>query len=124
MFRRDAPASPLPAAQAQYRRPVAGSCERVQADFQLVASALQRLLTQWPADVTARHFPLATSACKALRRQARVGVELALPAELLSDLCHEIAVHVEAPVRQAALRCLRHAARAPLVFPAGRPWAP
>lgn len=85
----------------------------MQADLALLAAALQRLLAKWPPEVTARHFPLARRACKHLRRQARVGGELALPAELLSDLCHEIAVHVEAPVRQAALRCLRRAANGP-----------
>lgn len=85
----------------------------LQADLTLLAAGLQRLLAKWPPDVTARHFPAARRACKALRIQARAQMDLGLPAQLLSDLCHEIAVHVEAPVRQAAVRCLRHQAARP-----------
>jgi hypothetical protein len=89
------------------------ACDAAQADFDLLAAGLQRLLAKWPPEVTARHFPAARRACKALQMQGRVQAELGLPAQLLSDLCHEIAVHVEPPVRQAAVRCLRRQAAAP-----------
>jgi hypothetical protein len=83
-----------------------------QADLLLLARGLQRLMAQCRGAVADRHFPAALKAHRALRVQQGLGVALRLPAELLSDLCHEIAEYVEAPVREAAVRCLRsHASR-------------
>lgn len=78
-----------------------------QADLALLARALQQLLAKWPPQVTRRHFPAATKAHQALRIQACLPGAVRLPPYLLSDLCHEIAEHVDAPVRQAAVRCMR-----------------
>ena len=76
--------------------PIAEPHDPAQADLALLARALQQLLSKWPPQVTPG----------AMR----------LPPHLLSDLCHEIAEHVDASVRQAAVRCLRRtaAARAPV----------
>lgn len=78
-----------------------------EADLVLLARALEQLLAKWPPQVTRRHFPAATKAHHALRIQARLPGPVRLPPYLLSDLCHEIAEHVDAPVRQAAVRCMR-----------------
>lgn len=92
-----------------------------QADLALLARALQQLLAKWPPQVTRRHFPAATKAHQVLRIQFCLPGTVRLPPYLLSDLCHEIAEHVDAPVRQAAVRSLRRtaAARSPDVD--GRP---
>lgn len=83
-----------------------------QADLLLLARGLQRLMGRCRGSVAEREFPAALQAHRALRVQQGLGMPLRLPAELLSDLCHEIAEHVEAPVRQAAVRRLRsHAMR-------------
>lgn len=81
-----------------------------QADFALLTSALKRLLAQWPPRVTRRHFPVATRVYQALRIQACLLAPVRLPPHLLSDLCHEIAEHVDASVRGAAVRCMRRCA--------------
>ena len=78
-----------------------------QADLALLARALQQLLAKWPPQVTRRHFPAVTKAHQAIRIQSCLPGAVRLPAYLLSDLCHEIAEHVDAPVRQAAVRCMR-----------------
>lgn len=83
-----------------------------EADFALVADALQRLLTKWPSHVSKRHFPAASKAHQALRIQLRRAGPVRLPASLLSDLSHEIAEHVDFSVRQAAVRCMRRCAKA------------
>ena len=83
-----------------------------QADYAVVADALQRLLARWPPDVTKRHFPAATKAHQALRVQLRHAAPVRLPAHLLSDVSHEIAEHVDAAVRQATVRCMRRCAAA------------
>lgn len=83
-----------------------------EADFVLVADALQGLLSKWPSHVTKRHFPAASKAHQALRVQLRLAGPVRLPAWLLSDLSHEIAEHVDFPARQAAVRCIRRCAQA------------
>lgn len=82
-----------------------------QADFAFVADALQRLLRNWPEDVTNRFFPAASKAHRAMRIQLRLAGRVRLPASLLSDLSHEIAEHVAPSVRQAAVRCMRRCAQ-------------
>lgn len=84
----------------------ASTRDAVEADYALLANALQRLLAKWPPEVARRHFPVATLACSALTRRFRLA-PLRLPPQVLSDLCHEIAEYVDAPVREAAVRCLR-----------------
>ena len=88
------------------------ACSPEQADLLLLARGLQRLMAQCRGATADRHFPAALKAHRALRVQQGLGLALRLPAELLSDLCHEIAEYVDAPVREAAVRCLRtHALR-------------
>jgi len=83
-----------------------------QADLALLARALHQLLAKWPPRVAQRHFPNATKAYQALRIQFCLAGPARLPPHLLSDLCHEIAEHVDASVRQAAVRCMRRHASA------------
>lgn len=54
-----------------------------------------------------RRVSAAWSAHRALRVQLRGKGPLRLPAQVLNDLTHEVAAHVAANVRHAALRRLR-----------------
>lgn len=114
LFRRRLAAAPAASPVRNPRASQAPSCDQAQADFIILAAGLHQLLAKWPAGVAARNFPAARRASQALRVQARLQMELSLPAQLLSDLCHEIAVHVDVSVRQAAVRCLRHQAGIPV----------
>jgi hypothetical protein len=80
-------------------------------DYAILTDGLQHLLEGCAEDVAERHFPAVLQAHRALRVQRRLLLAPSLPAQLLSDLCHEIAEVVEVPVRRAALRCLHHAAQ-------------
>ncbi|HVE53562.1 MAG TPA: hypothetical protein VNB23_09290 [Ramlibacter sp.] len=77
-------------------------------DYLILAGALQDLFRKCPPIAAERQFTAAWSAHRALRVQLRQKVPLRLPAQVLNDLSHEVAPHVGAYVRQAALRRLRH----------------
>lgn len=89
----------------------AATSDPQQADMFILANGLERLLGQCAPGTAERHFPTVLKAQRALRVQRRLQLALHLPAQMLSDLCHEIAQVVAAPVRHAAVRALRrHAA--------------
>jgi len=87
-----------------------GAAGAERADLLLLANGLQRLLANCEAQAAERHFPGVLKAHRALRVQLRLHLSPSLPAQVLSDLCHEIAEVAEPAVRQAALRCLHRAA--------------
>jgi hypothetical protein len=85
--------------------------EAERADLLVIADGLQRLLANCAEEVAQRHLPAVLQAHRALRVQLRLRLSPSLPAQLLSDLCHEVAEFAEAaPALQAALRCLHRAA--------------
>jgi len=88
-----------------------GDAAAQRSDYAILADGLQRLLAGCAEDMAERHLPAALQADRALRVQRRLLLSPGLPAQLLSDLCHEIAEVVRPPVRQAALRCLHEAAQ-------------
>lgn len=112
LHRRRTPRPPILGLHAHEAITARAAADPAQADLAVLARALQQLLAKWPPQVTRRHFPAATKAHQALRIQFCLPGAVRLPPHLLSDLCHEIAEHVDASVRQAAVRCLRRTAAA------------
>lgn len=87
-------------------------------DLLVFARGLGLLLEQCSPRGAERQFPASLQLHRELRPQLDRGITPLPCPHLLSDLCHEVAGHVAAPVLQAALRCLqRHAARRAAVSP-------
>jgi hypothetical protein len=89
---------------------VRGAPDPDRQDLALLATALDGLLRRCPPRGVQRQFPSALKAHRALKVQFRLVARPWLPAQVLNDLSHEIAGHVDASVRAAALRCLRRRA--------------
>jgi hypothetical protein len=85
-------------------------------DYLLVARSLAQLLARCTPRGASREFGAALRAYRAIRGQLRAGRKLQLPAHLLSDMSHEIALYAERAALDAALRCLRRAAAPRLVL--------
>lgn len=82
-------------------------------DYNLLASGLAQVLARHPQRLIQREFRASAHALRLLRRQLRASFgEPVLPADLLNDLGHEIALHADADTRAAAARCLRRAVAA------------
>ena len=81
-------------------------------DYLLLAHSLAELLARCTPRGARRDFAAALRAYRGLRAQLKRGRTPQLPAQLLSDLSHEIALYADRPARDAALRCLRRAASA------------
>lgn len=80
-------------------------------DYLLLARALAQLLARCTPRGAERHFAASLKAWRALKVQLRRPGDPSLPADVINELCHEIAVHVDRSVREAALRCLRRRAQ-------------
>lgn len=78
-------------------------------DYLLLALGLARLLARCTPTDAERHFKTSLRAYRALRIQVHQGVAR-LPAEILSDLSHEIATYTDRATLGAALRCLQRRA--------------
>jgi hypothetical protein len=91
--------------------PVAGEGEdAATADYRVLATGLGELLGRCTPKGAERHFPAALMGFKGLRQQWKHGCRPELPAQVLSDLCHEIAQYADHATREAAGRCLRRRA--------------
>lgn len=78
-------------------------------DYLLLASGLTRLLARCTPAGAERQFDASLRAYRALRVQVHHGVAR-LPAEILNDLSHEIAMYTDRAMLRAALRCLQRQA--------------
>lgn len=82
-------------------------------DYVLLARALAQVLERCTPRGAERHFAASLKAWRALKVQLCRPGDPSLPAEVINELCHEIAEYVDRSVREAALRCLhRRAAQA------------
>lgn len=91
-------------------RPSPSTDEDARRDFSVLATGLHGVLSRHPQHVVRRDFPVSARALRSLRRQfGALFVEVSLPAEMLNDLGHEIALHADPDTRAAAARCLRRA---------------
>lgn len=76
-------------------------------DYRLLASGLEDLLARCTHRTVVRDFGMAAKACKALQIQLlQRPAAVSLPAAVLNDLAHEIALCADAATRGAARRCL------------------
>lgn len=100
--------SRLPAGEAQ---------DAATADYDVLARGLSDLLARCTPRGAERHFPAALMGCRGLKLQVRHGCRPELPAQVLSDLCHEIAGQVDQATLEAAVRCLRRRAEARVPAP-------
>ena len=96
--------------------PVASEDDAERRDHGLLAGGLALLLSRCSRKVAERDYPAALAAYRLLKRQLQRGDATRVPAQLLSELSHEIAQVADQATRQAALRCLRRAR--PLAQPA------
>lgn len=79
----------------------------------MLAKGLAALLAKCPGAVVDLHFRASAGALRSLRRQFRVVfIEVSLPADVLNDLAHEIALCADAGTRAAANRCFLRAVAA------------
>ena len=86
-------------------------------DYALLASGLGRLLTRFSPAAVERDLSVSQQAYRALAVQIRNG-SAALPAAVLNDLSHEIALCADRATLHAALRCLqRQVQRGPMRSP-------
>lgn len=76
-------------------------------DYALVAGGLALLLSRCSPRAARQHFKAASDAYRSLSRQARCAKPVALPAQLLSDVSHEVAQYADAATRDALRRCLQ-----------------
>lgn len=97
--------------------PVSAVEDEAWTDYCLLAHGLADLLARCSPRGAKRHFPSALLGFRGLKQQMKQGGRIALPAQLLSDLCHEIAQYTDHATLEAAVRCLRRRAD-------GRPSAP
>ena len=101
-FRRNRPlrtefsALPLPTEEADPER----------RDYAVLASGLARLLASCSPSAIERELSVSLQAYRALKVQIRMGTA-ALPAAVLNDLSHEIALCADHTTLHAALRCLQ-----------------
>jgi hypothetical protein len=91
--------SHLPAAE--------GGRDPARADYLLLARTLAQVLVLCTPRGAQRDFPAALQAYRAIKPRLRPGRAPCLPAQLLSDMSHEIALYADRTARDAALRCLR-----------------
>jgi hypothetical protein len=90
------------------RRAVRAECPQ-RRDYLLLAAGLKAVLARCKPRGIERDFPASAQALRALRSQLLWSGQIALPAHLLNDLAHEIALHADAATRAAARRCLQRA---------------
>jgi len=82
-------------------------------DYRLLAKGLAALLAKCPRAVVDLHLRASAGALRSLRRQFRVVfIEVSLPADVLNDLAHEIALCADPGTRAAANRCFLRAVAA------------
>jgi hypothetical protein len=79
-------------------------------DYALVAGGLALLLSRCSPRAARREFKATSDAYRSLKRQARRRQPVALPAQLLSDVSHEVAPYVDVATRDALRRCLQRTA--------------
>ncbi|MGV3569237.1 MAG: hypothetical protein ACO1PB_01465 [Ramlibacter sp.] len=104
--------------------PPAGAREdAATADYRVLFEGLAELLGRCSPRGAERHFPAALKGFKGLRQQWKHRCRPELPAQVLSDLCHEIAEHADHATREAAVRCLRRRALECPAPPAASPGA-
>lgn len=78
-------------------------------DYDQLARGLVALLAGCTPAGIRREFPVTQLAARALQVQLRKGLDTRLPAGILNDLSHEIAIYADAATRAAAQRCFRRA---------------
>lgn len=82
-------------------------------DYRVLAKGLAALLARCPNAAVDLHFRASAGALRSLRRQfGVVFVEVSLPAGVLNDLAHEIALCADPATRAAANRCFLRAVAA------------
>lgn len=97
--------------------PLVDGQDAVLSDYDVLARGLSDLLARCNPRGARRQFPAALMGFRGLKLQIKHGWRPELPAQVLSDLCHEIAGHADPATLEAAVRCLRRRAEARLPAP-------